>query len=113
ASTSSSIADVSGRNFSRYGSGSCLAIVGRSYQVGARLVSPCVPERTTEGDTSVAPTGVVAGLGRIMQPVMSELNAFIGNEREFPILGKFDFFNHAGVAPIPKRAADVLRAYAE
>jgi cysteine desulfurase / selenocysteine lyase len=48
-----------------------------------------------------------------MRLVMSELTALIGNQREFPILGKFDFFNHAGVAPIPKRAADVLRAYAE
>src|SRR5438874_1965754 len=44
---------------------------------------------------------------------MSDLSNLIGNATEFPILEKFDFFNHAGVAPIPRRAGDVLRAYAE
>lgn len=32
---------------------------------------------------------------------------------EFPILGELAFFNHAGVAPISRRAGDALRAYAE
>jgi cysteine desulfurase / selenocysteine lyase len=32
---------------------------------------------------------------------------------EFPILGRLNFMNHAGVAPICKRAADAVRLYAE
>ncbi len=32
---------------------------------------------------------------------------------EFPILGELAFFNHAGVAPISRRAGDALRSYAE
>ena len=31
---------------------------------------------------------------------------------EFPILGELVFLNHAGVAPLSRRAADALRAYA-
>jgi selenocysteine lyase/cysteine desulfurase len=31
---------------------------------------------------------------------------------EFPILRELDFFNHGGVAPLSKRAADALRAFA-
>jgi len=31
---------------------------------------------------------------------------------EFPILAEHDFFNHAGVAPLSKRAADALRTFA-
>jgi selenocysteine lyase/cysteine desulfurase len=33
-------------------------------------------------------------------------------EAEFPILSQLDFFNHAAVAPLSRRAADALRAYA-
>jgi len=36
----------------------------------------------------------------------------IGNANEFPILGKWDFFNHAGVSPLPRCAAQAIRAYA-
>jgi selenocysteine lyase/cysteine desulfurase len=32
---------------------------------------------------------------------------------EFPILSRMDFFNHAGVAPISRRAADALRRFAD
>jgi len=32
---------------------------------------------------------------------------------EFPILDKVDYLNHAGIAPIPRSAADQLRKYAE
>jgi cysteine desulfurase / selenocysteine lyase len=37
----------------------------------------------------------------------------IGNPDHFPILRHWDFFNHAGVAPLPRAAADALRRYAE
>src|SRR5688572_25770311 len=32
---------------------------------------------------------------------------------EFPILRKLNFFNHAGVSPIPARAAEAFRGYAQ
>src|SRR5437667_5385373 len=38
---------------------------------------------------------------------------FIGNPEAFPILKEWDFFNHAGVCPLPKVAADALRKYAQ
>jgi len=34
-------------------------------------------------------------------------------KREFPILNRWDFFNHAGVSPLSQRAADALRTYTE
>lgn len=40
------------------------------------------------------------------------LQHLIGNESEFPILNQWDFYNHAGVAPIPRCGADALRWYA-
>lgn len=43
---------------------------------------------------------------------MSDLARYIGNVEEFPILGKWDFFNHAGVSPLPKAAADAMRKQA-
>lgn len=42
-----------------------------------------------------------------------DIQTLIGNSQMFPILEKWDFFNHAGVAPLPKAAADALRKYAE
>ncbi|HYE19179.1 MAG TPA: aminotransferase class V-fold PLP-dependent enzyme [Tepidisphaeraceae bacterium] len=36
----------------------------------------------------------------------------IGNPDEFPILKRWDFFNHAGVCPLPRRAGDALRQFA-
>jgi cysteine desulfurase / selenocysteine lyase len=41
-----------------------------------------------------------------------QLAHYIGNADEFPILPHCDFFNHAGVAPLPRRAGDALRAFA-
>jgi selenocysteine lyase/cysteine desulfurase len=38
---------------------------------------------------------------------------FIGNADEFPILRRLDFFNHAGVCPLPRVGGDALRRYAE
>ena len=34
-------------------------------------------------------------------------------EKEFPILNHYNFFNHAGVAPIAARAAAAIRLYAD
>jgi len=44
---------------------------------------------------------------------MSEMSELIGNVREFPILRNWDFFNHAGVSPIPRVGAEALRKFAE
>ena len=43
---------------------------------------------------------------------MAELRNLIGNVDAFPVLGNVDFFNHAGVAALPRVAADAIRAYA-
>jgi len=37
------------------------------------------------------------------------ISSLIGNSDVFPILRQWDFFNHAGVCPLPKPAADALR----
>lgn len=44
---------------------------------------------------------------------MSDLKDYIGNADEFPSLRNWDFFNHAGAAPLPKRVADAMRKYAD
>jgi cysteine desulfurase/selenocysteine lyase len=41
------------------------------------------------------------------------ISTLIGNSEAFPILKQWDFFNHAGVCPLPKVAADALRKYAQ
>jgi len=41
-----------------------------------------------------------------------DLSAYIGNEEAFPILKRWDFFNHAGVCPLPRCVSDAIRAYA-
>src|SRR3954470_3355301 len=38
---------------------------------------------------------------------------FIGNADAFPVLRHWDFFNHAGVSPIPRVAAEALRRYSD
>src|SRR3954462_1601944 len=43
---------------------------------------------------------------------MAELRNFVGNVEAFPVLGKMDFFNHAGVTALPRGAADAIRTYA-
>ena len=44
---------------------------------------------------------------------MPDLNHYVGNAQAFPILRKWDFFNHAGVCPLPAVVSDALRAYAD
>jgi len=41
------------------------------------------------------------------------ISTLIGNSDAFPILRQWDFFNHAGVCPLPRAAADALRQYAQ
>jgi selenocysteine lyase/cysteine desulfurase len=48
-----------------------------------------------------------------MQAPPTDLAHYIGNADEFPILGACDFFNHAGVSPLPRRAGDALRHFAD
>jgi cysteine desulfurase / selenocysteine lyase len=43
---------------------------------------------------------------------MARIADYIGNADAFPIVTRRLFFNHAGVAPIPRVAADALRTYA-
>jgi selenocysteine lyase/cysteine desulfurase len=43
---------------------------------------------------------------------MPDITHYIGNPDAFPILAKWDFFNHAGVSPLPRVVSDALRAYA-
>jgi cysteine desulfurase/selenocysteine lyase len=43
---------------------------------------------------------------------MSELMSIVGNPDAFPVLKHWDFFNHAGVSPIPKVSGDALRIWA-
>src|SRR5438046_9614832 len=43
---------------------------------------------------------------------MSDLSKYIGNADVFPILRQWDFFNHAGVSPLPHASAEALRHYA-
>jgi cysteine desulfurase / selenocysteine lyase len=40
------------------------------------------------------------------------INDLIGNAEVFPILNKWDFFQHAGVSPLPRMAGDALRNFA-
>lgn len=49
---------------------------------------------------------------RIIPAVLGDLSKYIGNAEAFPILRKWDFFNHAGVTPLPRVAGDAIRAYA-
>jgi selenocysteine lyase/cysteine desulfurase len=42
---------------------------------------------------------------------MHAMTDFIGNAEVFPILRNWAFFNHAGVCPLPKPAADAMRAF--
>jgi selenocysteine lyase/cysteine desulfurase len=41
------------------------------------------------------------------------IDDLVGNPDAFPILRRWDFFNHAGVAPLPRAPADAIRRYAE
>jgi selenocysteine lyase/cysteine desulfurase len=41
------------------------------------------------------------------------LTKYIGNLDEFPVLRKWDFFNHAGASPLPRVVADAVRKYVD
>lgn len=43
---------------------------------------------------------------------VNELANLVGNAEAFPVLRHWDFFNHAGVSPLPAAAAAAMRAYA-
>ena len=43
---------------------------------------------------------------------MLDVAALIGNREMFPVLDHWHFFNHAGVAPMPRIATDQIRRYA-
>ncbi|HEY2586932.1 MAG TPA: aminotransferase class V-fold PLP-dependent enzyme [Tepidisphaeraceae bacterium] len=43
---------------------------------------------------------------------MPDIEHYIGNAEAFPILRKWDFFNHAAVSPLPRAVSDALRNYA-
>jgi selenocysteine lyase/cysteine desulfurase len=40
------------------------------------------------------------------------IETLIGNDRAFPVLREWNYFNHAGVCPLPAVAAEALRQYA-
>lgn len=43
---------------------------------------------------------------------MLDLESYIGNAEQFPVLNQWGFFNHAGVSPLPRLAVDALERYA-
>jgi len=45
--------------------------------------------------------------------VGENIHALVGNARAFPILSQCQFFNHAGVAPLPHVGAEALHSYAD
>ena len=40
---------------------------------------------------------------------MSDLERYVGNVKEFPVLANWDFFNHAGASPLPHVVAETMR----
>jgi selenocysteine lyase/cysteine desulfurase len=43
----------------------------------------------------------------------NDLRGLIGDDAAFPILRQWEFFNHAGVCPLPRCAGEALRRFAE
>jgi selenocysteine lyase/cysteine desulfurase len=43
---------------------------------------------------------------------MVDIHSYIGNEEAFPVLRHWNFFNHAGVTPLPRSAVDAINTYA-
>ena len=39
------------------------------------------------------------------------LHPLVGDDRAFPVLAERDYFNHAGVSPMPRRVADAVRRF--
>jgi len=56
---------------------------------------------------------VSAHAARLNSRQMSSITELIANPDAFPILKKWNFFNHAGVSPLPRAAADAMRRYAD
>src|SRR3954463_1798934 len=56
----------------------------------------------------------MGGVGKFftVNEIAHDLSYYVGNEAEFPILREWDFFNHAGVSPLPRVAGEALRAFA-
>ncbi|MDB5297072.1 MAG: hypothetical protein JWO31_3055 [Phycisphaerales bacterium] len=44
--------------------------------------------------------------------MIGDLNQLVGNADAFPVLKRWQFFNHAGVCPLPAVGADAFRRYA-
>lgn len=44
---------------------------------------------------------------------MIPITDYIGNADAFPVLRKWNFLNHAGVAPLPRAVSDAVRKYAD
>ena len=44
---------------------------------------------------------------------MNATTDFIGNAQLFPVLANWAFFNHAGVCPLPRPAADAMRKFCD
>jgi selenocysteine lyase/cysteine desulfurase len=44
---------------------------------------------------------------------MPDIDSYVGNADAFAVLQHWDFFNHAGVCPLPRVAADAIRKYAQ
>src|SRR5258708_26957261 len=62
--------------------------------------------------SSQALKAIAAGAPGELENAM-RITEFIGTPDAFPILRHWDFFNHAGVAPIPRIGADALRTFAQ
>jgi cysteine desulfurase / selenocysteine lyase len=43
---------------------------------------------------------------------MADIDSYVGNAEAFPVLRQWDFFNHAGVCPLPRAAGEAIRKYA-
>ena len=42
---------------------------------------------------------------------MADIDSYVGNADAFPVLQHWDFFNHAGVCPLPRAAGEAIRKY--
>src|SRR5687768_9868689 len=42
---------------------------------------------------------------------MPDLFDYVGSVEHFPVLGHWEFFNHAGVCPLPHEVAQAMRRY--
>jgi selenocysteine lyase/cysteine desulfurase len=40
---------------------------------------------------------------------MTDITDLVGNVEQFPVLGKWNFLNHAGVSPMPRAVSDAVR----